>query len=119
MIFIICIVIGILGIMITLWIAQKPESIAFPEKKAWVTIHPEVWESHISSYLIDSFREILKEILISLLHFYRTLSKKITVKKVVKQHIRKFLTEPRPETPAKTSPFWEQVRDGEKKIEDR
>lgn len=111
MIFIICIVIGILGIVITLWIAQKPQSIVFPEKKSWIMIHPEVWESHMSSYVIESSREFLKEILLMMIYLYRSVSKKILIKKMIKQQIRKFLSTTSPKHPNKSSLFWEEVKD--------
>lgn len=111
MIFIICIVIGILGIVGTLWLAQKPQSIALPTKKSWVIIHPDVWESHISQYFVETFREAFKELLIWMLVQYRKIARRITVKQVVKKRIRNFLAEPKPEVPTEPSEFWNNVKE--------
>ena len=96
MIFIICIVLGVLGIFGTMWIASADvRSIEYtiPHGKEWFSLAPETDDSAVKNIIRTKIRAVLKVVLIWLIAVYRDLSKKITVKQAVKQKVREFLYE--------------------------
>jgi hypothetical protein len=113
MIFIICIVVGIIGIFGILWISSG--SLRYlenqpPKGSEWYVIHPENLESHLGRKLQEYARSLLKFALIWLIQAYRKISKEITIKQVVKKKVRAFLYDHTPDGVRHPSEFWSRVR---------
>lgn len=111
MISIILIVIGILGIGVTLWMSHpKLYHDAVPEGDPWYVLHPENFESGLIQSARNWLRSLIKILLIAMIGIYRKLSEKITVKQVLKKKIRGFLYEHANQGVRNPSEFWNKVR---------
>ncbi len=113
MIFIILIVLGLLGMGITLYVsngAVLAKEYGTEGQEPWYVLHPENFESGLSSQVRTLTRKILKVMLLWMIEQYRKLSEKITVKQVVKARIRNFLYEHDKNAPRQPSEFWTKVR---------
>lgn len=116
MIYIILIVLGLLGISTTLWISHPRWSHPTPPSgDAWYILHPENFESGVIQYFRSLLRTSIKWLLIWMIHWYRKLSEKVTVKQVLKKKIRGFLYEHSHDSNRNPSEFWNKVRKTEKK----
>lgn len=118
MIFIICIVIGIIGLVGTLWVSSG--SLRYLENQVakgseWYRIHPEHLGSHLGAKFEEYVRHLLKLLLIWLIQIYRRISKEVTIKQVVKKKVREFLSDHTPGTTRHPSEFWNRVRHTETK----
>lgn len=116
MIYIILIVLGLVGISTTLWISHPKWSHTHtPSGDAWYILHPENFESGVIQYARSLLRAWIKWLLIWMIHWYRRLSEKVTVKQVLKKKIRGFLYEHTHDSIRHPSEFWNKVRKSEKK----
>lgn len=96
MVFAILVVIGIIGIKGTLWLSNaRLRNAEFPNQSGqeWFTIPTDVFETSLGIAIKKQFRNVLKIILIWLLNQYRKISREITIKQVVKQKVRAFLSD--------------------------
>ncbi len=113
MIFIILIVLGLAGILGTLWFSYGSlRYIEYPVPKGseWFALSPETFESGFALRARKAIRGLIKLLLIWLIHLYRSVSKEIRVKQVVKQKVREFLYDHTPEGVRHPSEFWSHVK---------
>ncbi len=113
MIFIICIVVGIIGVFGILWISSGSLNYLenqVPKGSEWYSIHPEHLESRFGWKVQEYTRNILKIFLIWLIAIYRRISKEVTIKQVVKKKVREFLYDHTPNGVRHPSEFWHRVR---------
>ncbi|MDB4983913.1 MAG: hypothetical protein JWM20_92 [Patescibacteria group bacterium] len=96
MVFAILIVIGIIGIVGTLWLSgARVRATEFPVEPGheWFAVPEDVFETSLAIAVKKRFRSMLKVILLWSLEHYRRVSREITIKQVVKAKVRKFLTD--------------------------
>lgn len=119
MIFVILIVLGIVGMVLTIWISSASlryiENPAVAHGDEWFITSPEKIESAITLQIQKGFRNLVKVILIWLLAVYRDMSQKVTVKQTLKKKIRAFLYDHTPHGVRHPSEFWHLVRHHETK----
>lgn len=113
MIFIICIAIGIVGILGTLWLSSG--SLRYlenqvPKGSEWYSIHPENLESRLGFKIQEQLRNLMKLLLIWLIAVYRRISKEVTIKQTVKKKVREFLYDHSPNGVRHPSEFWNRVK---------
>ncbi len=113
MIFIICLALGIIGTVGILWFSSG--SLHYlenpvPKGQEWFRLHPEHIEARFAGHIRERIRELLKDILVVLIGWYRAISKKITIKQVVKKKVRAFLYDHKPDGERHPSAFWNQVK---------
>jgi len=113
MVFIILIVLGIIGLIGTLWFSAG--SLRYVENPVaqgseWYSVSPDVLESKLGLKIREELRKVLKVVLIWLIKIYRDMSQKITLKETVKKQVRAFLYEHKPDGERNPSEFWDRVR---------
>ena len=111
MIYSLLIIVGLLGILGTLWISHpRLHSAEQPSGDPWYVLHPENFESGVIEQLRTLTRAVIKWILIWMISIYRKLSEQITVKEVLKKKIRGFLYEHTHDSIRHPSEFWNKVK---------
>ena len=117
MIFIVLVIVGIIGMIGTIWLSSA--SLRYAENpiepgSEWFSLSPETIEQTISAKFRQEFRAFLKIVLIWLIAIYRKLSEKITIKQTVKKHVRGFLYDHSADGVRHPSEFWNKVRKSDK-----
>ena len=114
---IVLVIIGAIGVIGTIWVSAsfKARETTIPKGSEWFSISPEIVESEISMRLREKFRNLLKQILIWMIAWYRKVSKEITIKQALKKQVRTFLYDHTPEGVRHPSEFWHRVRHTDKK----
>ena len=119
MVFAILIVIGIIGIAGTLWLTDaRVRAAEFPVAPGheWFSVPEDVFETSLAIALRKRFRSLLKTILIWMLAKYRKISREITIKQVVKQKVRAFLSDHDHNHPHAPSEFLKTVKNQTRRI---
>lgn len=81
----------------------------------WYALHPENFESGLTSQIRKALRNLLRLVLIWMIRQYRVLSEKVTIKSAVKRHVRKFLYDHEENGQRHPSEFWNRVRHPKRK----
>jgi hypothetical protein len=117
MIFIVLVIVGVLGMIGTIWLSSA--SLRYAENpiepgSEWFSLSPETIEQTVSAKIRQEFRKLLKVVLIWMIALYRRVSEKITIKQTVKKHVRGFLYDHTPDGIRHPSEFWHKVRKSDK-----
>jgi hypothetical protein len=103
-------VVGLVGVASVLWLSRtRYEQRDDTLEKPWFAITFDDYEHGVIYSLQIWLRAFLKRTIIIMLYLYRTISKKIILKQVVKQKIRAFLSDHH-ETHRSPSEFWNSIR---------
>jgi hypothetical protein len=103
-----------IGIASTLWLSNaRLKNAEFPVEPGheWFAIPTDVFETSLAIAIKKQFRNVLKIILIWLLDQYRKISREITIKQVVKQKVRAFLSDHDHTHPHTPSEFLKAVKE--------
>lgn len=103
-------VVGLIGVASILWLSRtRYEQRRDDIEKPWFAITVDDYEHGVIYSLQIWLRALLKRIIIIMLYLYRTISKKIILKQLIKQKIRAFLSDHH-ETHRSPSEFWNSIR---------